>query len=132
MPKNLQKLLRKDLDIFGLLGLQSRLPCTDPNSGLRPEMRKKWPKNGVWPHRQKGKKWSKMLTHFWPIFAHFSAIFPPFPGGAKIHFSANSFPFQAGGLNWGLNRATGIATLGRRFCWQLSPMCASYKAKVPE
>ena len=28
------------------LGLQSRLPCTDPKSGLRPETVKKWLKNG--------------------------------------------------------------------------------------
>ena len=33
--------------------LRSRLPCTDDKSGLRPEMGKKWPKNGFWPHPEK-------------------------------------------------------------------------------
>ena len=36
--------------------LRSRLPCADPISGLRPEMEKKRPKNGFWPHREKGGK----------------------------------------------------------------------------
>ena len=31
--------------------LRSRLPCTDPKSGLRPEMGRQWPKNGFWPRR---------------------------------------------------------------------------------
>ena len=35
------------------LKLRSRLPCTDPISGLGPGMGKKWPKNGFWPHRKK-------------------------------------------------------------------------------
>ena len=70
-----------------LLGLQSRLPCTDPKSGLRPEMGKKWPKNGFWPHRKKGEKMDEKWQNcrFLPIFGPF---FPLFSGGAKIHFSA--------------------------------------------
>ena len=65
--------------------LRSRLPCTDPKSGLRPEMGKKWPKNGVWPHREKGEKmaekWeSGRFSYFFSPFFPFSpkSIFRPF------------------------------------------------------
>ena len=49
----------------------------------------------------------------WPkngSFSHFSAFFPLFPGGAKIHFLP-FFPFRAGCPIWGgQNRAIGIAS----------------------
>ena len=78
--------------VFGLWGQACNpdRPCTDPKSGLRPEMGKEWPKNGFWPHRGKGAKWPKKweMTHFWANFPFFSAIFPPFSWWAKLHFSA--------------------------------------------
>ena len=67
------------------LSLRSRLPCTDPKSGLRPEMGKKWPKNGFRPHREKG---GKMAENFWANFLIFRPFFPLVLGGAKLHFSA--------------------------------------------
>ena len=75
--------------------LRSRLPCTDPKSGLRPEMGKKWPKNGFWPHREKGKKWPKngkvaifdpFLGHFWANLPIFRPFFPFFPVSPKSIF----------------------------------------------
>ena len=73
--------------------LQSRLPFPDPKlppTGLPPEMGKKWPKNGFWPHRENGKIGPKMGQKWqFSLFGHF---FPIFPGEAKIHFSAIFFP----------------------------------------
>ena len=93
-----------------------RLPCTPSRAS---EMGKKWPKNGFWPHRKKGgkmaEKWENRpkMDQKWP-FSHFSAISPPFRGGAKILFSAISSPFRAGGPIWGLYRAIGIANINLR------------------
>ena len=102
--------------------LRSRLPCPDTKSGLRPEIGKEWPKNGFWPHREKGKKMAEKWEN-WPkngskmaIFPFFGHLFPLFPGGAKIHFSANFFPFRAGGPIWGLYRAIGIAIFELKKC----------------
>ena len=95
---NRQMEAMRDKLMIQTLALRSWLLCTDPISGLRPEIAKKkgWkrdfgkmPKMGKWP----------FLTHFWANFPPFSPIFPPFfahfPGGAKIHFSAIFFPFRA-------------------------------------
>ena len=68
--------------------LRSRLPCTDPESGLRPEMGKKWPKNGFWPHQEKGEKWPKngLKMDFWANFPIFRLFFPFSPVGPKSIF----------------------------------------------
>ena len=78
-----------------------------------------------------GWKMGKMATFdpFLGQFSHFSAIFPPFPGGAKIHFSAISFPFRAGGPIWGLHKAIGIASQAKRtsrFCLKRALVCLSH------
>ena len=94
-----------------------RLPCTDPKSGLRPEMGKRWPKNGFWPHQEKGEKMAEKWENWaqkWVKNGHFPILrpfFPLFPAGAKIHFLSIFFPFRAGGPIWGLYRAIGIARL---------------------
>ena len=98
----------------GGLFLRSRLPCTDPKSGLRPVMGKNGRKWILVPSGKGGKlaeKWVKN-GHF-PIFRPFSP--PLFPDGANIHSSAIFFPFRAGGPIWGLYRAIGIASLFRGF-----------------
>ena len=41
------------------------LPCTDPVSGLWPEMGKNGRKNGSWPHRQNGAKMAEKWEN-WP------------------------------------------------------------------
>ena len=70
---------------------RSRWSCTDPKSGLRPEMGKKRPKNGFWPHRKKGDRWPKIgkLAQKWVKNGYFP-IFWPFPppssSGAKSFF----------------------------------------------
>ena len=79
-----------------LLVLRSRLPCTDLKSGLQPEMGKKWPKNGFWPHREKGRKMApkSLFYPFFGQFSHFSAIFfrffPVRPKSFFGHFFPNS------------------------------------------
>ena len=66
------------------LDLRSRLPCTDPTSGLRPEMGKKMAEKWSLARQDKrGKNGRKLgkLAHKWVKngqFFHFSAIFPPF------------------------------------------------------
>ena len=74
--------------------LRSRLPCTDPKSGLRPEMGQNGRKMDFVPTFQKGGKmaekwenWSKNGSKM-AIFPIFRPFFTPFPGGAKIHFSS--------------------------------------------
>ena len=90
-------------DFYAYLILRSRLPCTDPKSGLRPEMGKKQPKNGFWPHRkQRGKMAEKWEN--WPKNGSKNgskmAIFPffgdflPFAGGAKNPFFRPFFPIS--------------------------------------
>ena len=79
--------------------LRFRLPCTDPKSGLRPEMGKKRLKNGFWPPGRRGKN-----GHFWPIFGTIFPFFRPF-------FPFSRWPFRAGGPIWGLYRAIGIARI---------------------
>ena len=70
---------------------------------LPPEIGRKWPENGFWPHRENrekiaGKKEKSpengIFANFRAFFA-FLAIFPDFPGEAKIHFRAIFFRFQA-------------------------------------
>ena len=51
--------------------LRSRLPCTDPKSGLRPEMGKKWPKNGFWPMAEKWEFSVGPKSIVRPFFSHF-------------------------------------------------------------
>ena len=71
--------------LHSALALRSRLSCTDRKSGLRPEMGKKWLKNGFSPTGKKGKKWSKnrkigpkihFLHILGPIFSFFRHFFP--------------------------------------------------------
>ena len=96
------------------LELRSRLPCTDPKSGLRPEMGRK---NGFGVTGKRRKKWPKMgklaiFDAFLGQFSHFSAIFSPLSQWGQNPFFGHFFsPFRAGGLIWGLHRAIGIATL---------------------
>ena len=76
--------------------------------GLLPEIGKKWPENGVWPHRENREKIAQKLekspenwkkSHFWVIFPIFRRFFPDFPGDAKIHFRAIFFRFRAEARN---------------------------------
>ena len=77
---------------FSCLCLRSRLPCTVPKSGLRPE-KKKWQKKWMLaPPGKKGEKWPKngkigpKMGQKWQ-FSNFSAIFSLFfPVGPKTIF----------------------------------------------
>ena len=78
-------------DLENALVLRPQLPWFFPISGLRPGMGKKWPKNGFWPqpgaNGKNGRKMGKLAENgSKKPFSHFSAIFPLFLGGAKIHF----------------------------------------------
>ena len=69
------------------LGCNPDCPVQTPNRASSPKRGKKWPKKWILaPPEKKGEK----LAIFDPI-SHFSAIFPLFPGGPKIHFSAPFF-----------------------------------------
>ena len=117
------------------LALRSRLPCTDPKSGLRPEMGKKMAEKWILAPPGKGQKMAQKWEN-WPkngrkngskmaIFPFLGHFFPLFPGRSKIHFSAIFFPFRAGGPIWGLYRAIGIASLAWEILWQ-------YKLEHPQ
>ena len=126
-----------DETIEGAKIQEPRVSGTFPISGFRPEMGKKRPKNGFWPHRKNGRKmaekwenWPKngskcQISHVSAIFlrpkmgqkcqiSHFSAIFLPFSRWAKIHFSAVFFPFRAGNPKWEKYQTFRIATLDLR------------------
>ena len=84
------------------LDLRSQLPCTDPKSGLRPEMGKKWPNNGFWPHREKRKKWpengktgpKKGKHGFLGQFSYFFGHFFPFSRWGQNPFFGHFFPIS--------------------------------------
>ena len=69
-------------------------------SGLRPEMGRKWPKNGFWPHLKNGgnmaQKIGKMARN--SIFEPFSGHFFHFPGHFS-HFPGHFSPFFSRGQN---------------------------------
>ena len=79
------------------LGLRSWLLCTDPISGLRPGMGKKWPKNEFWPQGENGGKMGKLeqtcvknrhLSIFW------GPLLPHFPVGGQNPFFGHLFPIS--------------------------------------
>ena len=82
--------------IWGL-ALRSWLLSTDPIPGLRPKMQKKRPKDGLWPHRENGRKMAEKWEN-WP------------KNGSKMG-KCPTLAILAGGPKCGLYEAIKIARL---------------------
>ena len=81
------------------LALQSRLPCTDPKSGLRPEIGENGQKMHFGPTgKKRGKNGRKMgkLAQKWPKNGHFPIFRPFFPlfSVGKNPFLGHFFPIS--------------------------------------